>query len=244
MSSTGWASPSNGSSATALPFQCRWKEPFTGLRRSGSPANQQSFAAEAAGRVHRLVGARAKRERGVRADDFDRSSSFSGVGAGSAKWHRVLSVQRRAVVFRVSRLTGAAVGDRPELVGPGPRDAPVGGSAHGRELFPRRRRCMPTRLLRCVLPVAGGDQQAAVGRPELDVADVPSPIGVEDGGTPGLGGGGGGCSRRQVAPSRPSLASAPAGRATATSISAREHRQGEPECDARSSSLLGSLLAV
>src|SRR5271165_6124018 len=78
---------------------------------------------------------------------------------------------RPEVRFQVCRnvLPRALVGDRPEIVGPGPRDAPFAAATDRREQVPRH-------SVVGIQPgwdrggIASVDEQAAVWRPEADLA--------------------------------------------------------------------------
>ncbi len=126
MSSTGVAFAEVGS---RLPARCR--SSAAGRRRSavraaGRRRTSSRAGAMHAGRVHRLVGVGFEGRVRVGGDDL---------AAGEVAERVVF--QRRAVAPRIGvRLPRAPVGDGPEFVRPGPRDAPVGGAADGRELVP------------------------------------------------------------------------------------------------------------
>ena len=120
---------------------------------------------DAGRRVHRLIGVGFAGGVGVGADH-----AAAGEVAQRVVFERHLAFELRARGF--AHLPGAPIGDGPEFVGAGPRDAPFGGTAHFGDLAPFDAVVRPHAGWDRVA-VAVRDQQAAVGFPELDVADLP-----------------------------------------------------------------------
>ena len=147
----------------AVPVQVEGPHLFVGKWVSGEPT---VFGGQASRPVHRLVGARQERERGVGAHDFQ--GALFAFGRGGEMAQGVVR-ERRGAFGR--GLTLAPVRDGPEFFGPRPRDASVGGTAHVGDLAPAGAVVVPDAGLD--RGVAVGDEDAAVGSPELDVADPP-----------------------------------------------------------------------